>query len=148
MKTIIRVTVIMVMVVSALILCSSIYTLVQMRNGEKVDCTITFIGLPDGTVFGDFTDSDGVVHVNEPLYTSCILQGYNHDVEPYYGKHAVFLYDKHSGKIVNYENVIRNITVSIAILLLSSVIVGKCSLRIKKGDIESTVSDLSAQSDL
>lgn len=117
-----RIVLIIVIVISALFMCGSIGRLIQMRNGEIADCTITFIGLPDGAVFGDFTDSDGVEHVNEFLYLNGFLQGDSADVEKYYGTHIKIMYDKESEEIINYGYTVTSTLVGTALILVSVVI--------------------------
>lgn len=128
----IRIVAIIVTIVSALILCNSTYHLVQMQNAEKADCTITFIGLPDGTVFGDFTDSDGVVHINEALYTSSFLQIFNTNAEHCCGTQITILYDPHSGRIINYDHTIRILSISAALMVLSALWLVSVSCESKK----------------
>lgn len=118
-----RIVLVIIMVISALLMGRSISRRVQMRNGEIADCTITFIGLPDGAVFGDFTDSDGVDHVNEYLYSSGFLQGDSADVEKYYGTHIKILYDKESGEIINYGQAVTSTLVCAFLILISVIII-------------------------
>ncbi len=44
---------------------------IKVRNWHKTTLTVTFIGLPDGNVFGDYTDANGVQHKNEPAFFNC-----------------------------------------------------------------------------
>ena len=118
-----RIVLIIVIVISALFMCGSIGRLIQMRNGEIADCTITFIGLPDGAVFGDFTDSDGVDHVDEYLYLNGFLQGDSADVERYYGVHIKILYDKQSGEIINYGYTVTSTLIGALLILISVIII-------------------------
>lgn len=118
-----RIVLIIVIVISALFMCGSIGRLIQMRNGEIADCTITFIGLPDGAVFGDFTDSDGVEHANEYLYLNGFLQGDSADVEKYYGTHIKILYDKESGEIINYGHTVTSALIGALLILISVIII-------------------------
>lgn len=114
---------VIVIIFSAMFICVNISRLVQMRSGEIADCTITFIGLPDGAVFGDFTDSDGVEHVNEYLYLNGFLQGDSADVEKYYGTHIKILYDKQSGEIINYGYTVTSTLVCAFLTLISVIII-------------------------
>ena len=41
---------------------------IKVRNWYKTTLTVTFIGVPDGTVFGDYTDAKGQLHQNKPAY--------------------------------------------------------------------------------
>ncbi|MBO5342990.1 MAG: hypothetical protein J6A57_00880 [Ruminococcus sp.] len=118
MKKIIRIVLIILIAISAVIMCCNAYNLFNMRNGEKADCTISFVGLPDGVVFGDFVDSDGVQHIEEPLYTDYFLQGHRNNVEYLYGKHITIIYDKQNNIIINYDNTIQSIIINLLLIII------------------------------
>ena len=117
-----KIVLIIIIVISTLLICENTRILIIMRNGETADCTITFIGLPDGAVFGDFTDSDGVDHINEFLYLNGFLQGDSADVEKYYGTHIKIMYDKESGEIINYGHTVTSALIGAALILVSGII--------------------------
>lgn len=45
------------------------------KNWISSTATITFIGLPQGTVFGTYTDINGLEHTDVALYVDYIYQG-------------------------------------------------------------------------
>lgn len=88
----------------------------QVIGWEKTTAVVSFIGLPDGAVFGTYTDNKGVIHestdggsetprtyVDEDgvthvscgaLYLDCFLQGNGHkNIESNFGKSVDILYN-------------------------------------------------------
>lgn len=71
------------------------------RSGWVVTAAeITFVGLPNGIVYGEFEDQDGNVHSEMCLYTDGkfmpkgLIKGSPWvDPEPYYGKKVRIIYD-------------------------------------------------------
>ena len=126
-----KIVLIIVIFISAIFICVNISRLVQMRNGETADCTITFIGLPDGAVFGDFTDSNGVDHVNEYLYISDFVRWHRAEAEKYYGSHIKILYDKESGKIINYGYTVTSTFIGTVLILISLIVIWIMKRKIK-----------------
>lgn len=124
---------------------------------------ITFIGLPDGTVLGTFTDCDGKVHSEHRMYTDGRFQPYISSVpiESYFGNTVRIMYDpstlvleekshttanndgetvvSYKGiKIESYDNWLRYFIISgIAFLVSSITLVVVCVKSIRKKKISS-----------
>lgn len=126
---------------------------------------ITFIGLPDGIVFGTSTDCDGKVHSEHRMYIEGKFQTYfNHistDSDHYLGNTVRIMYDpstlvleekshttanndgetvvRYQGiKIESYDNWLRYFIISgIAFLVSSITLVVVCVKSIRKKEISS-----------
>lgn len=129
LKKCIRRFLILVITVSALVLCYNISDLVQMRKGEILDCTVTCIGLPTGEVEGDFVDSDGEIHIETLLYRDSSWQpftiGYTNrkDVRKCIGTNIKIGYDKQNGKIINYSSTMKCSFILILLILISFLLI-------------------------
>lgn len=124
---------------------------------------ITFIGMPDGIVFGTFTDCDGKVHSEQTMYYDDSFQLYFSSVpiESYFGNTVRIMYDPstlvledkayttvsndgetvvwYKGiKIESYDNWLRRFIISgIAFLVSSITLVAVCVISIRKKEISS-----------
>lgn len=108
LKKIVRVITILFFIIS---LIGAVYYAakdIKVRNWHKTTLTVTSIGLPEGNVFGDYTDANGVPHQDEPAFIDSSLSGYKTDVEQYYGRTFTILNDPETGRILNYDNLIEN----------------------------------------
>ena len=81
---------------------------IRVRDWYKTTLTVTFIGLPEGNVFGDYTDAKGVQHLNEPAFIKSSLSGYKTNAEQYYGSTFNILIEPETGLIRNYDELYRN----------------------------------------
>ena len=99
-----RTTFIMIFIfITSLIL--SVYNVnrcIRTRNWYKTELTITFIGLPDGVVFGDYTDQNGVEQVNVSVYYDSSFVGNKTDTDKYIGKVVNIAIDHLSSKIFDH----------------------------------------------
>ncbi len=85
---------------------------------EAADAVITFIGLPDGDVFIDFTDQRGEEHKQAPLGWIRLAPGYKlAEAEKHYGEKIRILYDPVNGRSIPYNTVISGIAVPACLLL-------------------------------
>lgn len=75
---------------------------VRIKRNDWIITTakITFVGTPDGVVFGTFTDYNGMVHTDQAMYiddkfkpTSLIKGPPRYDPEPYIGKTVKIMYN-------------------------------------------------------
>ena len=66
---------------------------ISKMSKEKYEAEITFIGLPDGTVVGTFTDSNNELHKDVPLYQSSEYSINGKSPESQYGKKIKIVYD-------------------------------------------------------
>lgn len=87
-------------IVSLVFSICSIVIRVQRSDWIITTAEITFVGLPDGTVFGTFMDNNGVVHTDQAMYTddkfmpAGLIKGPpRNDPEPYIGKTVKIMYD-------------------------------------------------------
>lgn len=87
-------------IVSLVFSICSIVIRVQRSDWIITTAEITFVGLPDGTVFGSFTDNNGAVHTDQAMYTddkfmpAGLIKGPSrNDPESYIGKTVKIMYD-------------------------------------------------------
>lgn len=95
---------------------------IKVRNWYKTTLTVTFIGKPDGTVFGDYTDAKGQLHQNKPAYYEPFFSGYSKDAEQYYGKVVTIMENPETGEVLNYDGLIRNNILCFGLTSLSGAI--------------------------
>lgn len=95
---------------------------IKVRNWYKTTLTVTFIGLPEGNVFGDYTDAHGVRHQNEPAFVNSAFSGYKTDVKQYYGSTFTILNDPETGVNLNYDGLIKNNIICFGLTSLSGAI--------------------------
>lgn len=102
MKRFLLVVSIVLSIISAISLgisVSKIIFRVERHDWIITTAEITFIGLPDGLVFGTFTDCNGKVHSNHRMYWDgkferfYALTPWAKDPEPYYGTTVRIMYD-------------------------------------------------------
>ena len=112
-------TVVFVLSVFGALLCAA--NDIQAIGWKKTTLTITFIGLPDGTVFGDYTDAAGRKHENEAALTmSGFLRG--KDVEQYYGQKITILCGTEKGEVLDYSGLIKANIIAFCITLISGLL--------------------------
>ncbi len=111
-------------------------TVISKRNWVKIEAVVSSVLLPDGIVCGDFTDMNGIMHTDEPLFTDFRFQKIRavkkvnqEKINKYIGKKIIILYNpevekevKNYDKIRNYNAIIRKIIISSIIALLSSLV--------------------------
>ena len=91
----------------------------EVRAYCRTTAEITFIGLPEGNVLGNYIDCSGKAHFNEPMYLDSSLSGYRTDVEQYFGKTVEILISPENGRIVSYRALVLQNAVCGAAFLLS-----------------------------
>lgn len=113
------------------------YAITDIRaiGWKKTTLTVTFIGLPDGTAFGDYTDANGQKHENEPAlswpHSKC------RNVEQYYGQEITVLCGTEQGDVVGLESLIRGNLIFFCTTVLSAILLYFGFLR-KKQQNENT----------
>lgn len=95
---------------------------VKVQNWHKTILTVTFIGKPDGTVFGDYTDAKGQLHQNKPAYYEPFFSGYSKDAEQYYGKVVTIMENPETGEVLNYDRLFRNNIIFFSLTIVSGVL--------------------------
>ena len=105
----------MALTISSLIWCIfNVIDVVQKRDWVITTAKITFIGLPEGNVFGTFPDIDNVIHENVRMYqdhkfTQVRAFKKGADPEPYIGTIVKITYnpetltDKYGPEIEKYH---------------------------------------------
>lgn len=107
------------------IICAT--NLFLTRNMYKTTAIVTFVALPEGTVMGDFKDSDGIEHYDEPLFSSFRFLSFRavkkvnmSEIEKYKGTEITILYDKENKTVINYDRLQKNIIINGVIILFLS----------------------------
>lgn len=73
-----------------------------VRGGwYRTAAEVEFIGLPDGIVFGSYTDRSGIPHSGEKLFASYLAQGHTVRVEQYYGRSIDIIINTDNGEIAS-----------------------------------------------
>ena len=122
LKKMIRVILITVFIISLIKLSFCAVKDIKVRDWHKTTLTVTFIGLPDGTVFGDYTDANGQYHQNEPVFHKSSFFGYHKDVEQYYGKAITILDDPATGEVLNYDDLFPKNILYLGLAVISGVL--------------------------
>ena len=124
---------IIIVIFSFIAIIINLNNVISKRNWVKIEAVVSSVLLPEGTVCGDFTDMNGIMHNNEPLFADFRFQqiraikNVNQEkINKYIGKKIVILYNpeakeevKNYDKIRNYNKIIRNIILSISIFIIS-----------------------------
>ena len=133
--------------VSLILLFENLSTVISTRNWEKTEAVISAILLPDGVVCGDFTDNNGVKHIEQPLYTDFKFQQIRaiktvkqETIDKSIGQKITILYNNENDKIIIYSSLLRKITISSIVSLLSLLIFLSLVLHNKKPD-QTSVAD-------
>lgn len=76
---------------------------------------------------GDFKDSDGIEHHDEPLFSSFRFLSFRavkkvnmSEIEKYKGTEITILYDKENKTVINYDRLQKNIIINGVIILFLS----------------------------
>ena len=98
------------------------YAITDIRaiGWKKTALTVTFIGLPDGSAFGDYTDANGRKHENEPALSWPRSKCRN--VEQYYGQEITVLCGTEKGDVVEYDSLIRGNLIFFGTTILSAML--------------------------
>ena len=111
-------------IISFTVFSINLVDVITTRNWNKTEATVTSVLLPDGIICGDFKDSKGVMHTNQPLYQDFKFQQFRaikvvkqDKINNIIGKKVVILYKDE--QTVSYDNLWKNILVSLVLLLLS-----------------------------
>lgn len=133
--------------VSLILLFENLSTVISTRNWEKTEAVISAILLPDGVVCGDFTDNNGVKHIEQPLYTDFKFQQIRaiktvkqETIDKSIGQKITILYNNENDKIIIYSSLLRKITISSIVSFLSLLIFLSLVLHNKKPD-QTSVAD-------
>ena len=95
---------------------------IKVINWYKTTLTVTFIGTPDGTVFGNYIDSKGQQHLNESAFYKSSFSGYKKNVEQYYGNVITIMVNPETGEIINYDDLLKNNTVFLGLAILFGIL--------------------------
>lgn len=95
MKRFIIIVLSLITVISLTMLVFAVKFRIERHRWVITTAEITFVGLPDGTVFGTFTDYNGKVHSEYSMYIDGRFQQYFNPVpiEPYIGNTVRIMYD-------------------------------------------------------
>jgi hypothetical protein len=111
-------------IISFTVFSINLVDVITTRNWNKAEATVTSVLLPDGIICGDFKDSKGVMHTNQPLYQDFKFQQFRaikvvkqDKINSIIGKKVIVLYKDE--QTVSYDNLWKNILVSLVLLLLS-----------------------------
>lgn len=111
-------------IISFSVFSINLVDVITTRNWNKTEATVTSVLLPDGIICGDFKDSKGVMHTDQPLYKDFKFQQFRaiknvkqDKINSIIGKKVVILY--RDEQTVSYDNLWKNIMVSLVLLLLS-----------------------------
>ena len=130
MKKIITFIVIFMFLISLILSVFNVTRCIKQRNWYKTELTITAIGLPDGAVFGDYTDKEGVKHLNESVFYDPALAGYKTDTDKYSGKVITISIDPETNKKIDHDRLIKNTLEDIGMfLILGAVLIIKIKKR-------------------
>lgn len=69
MRKVFRMFILLILIVSTIGCFIGVLQISKSRNLYKTYAKITSIGLPDGAIYGDFTDEEGKTHSDEYLFT-------------------------------------------------------------------------------
>lgn len=124
MKKIFLLIIAVTAIISFTVFSINLVDVIATRNWNKAEATVTSVLLPDGIICGDFKDSKGVMHTNQPLYQDFKFQQFRaikvvkqDKINSIIGKKVVVLYK--GEQTVSYDNLWKNILVSLVLLLLS-----------------------------
>lgn len=124
MKKIFLLIIAVTAIISFTVFSINLVDVIATRNWNKAEATVTSVLLPDGIICGDFKDSKGVMHTNQPLYQDFKFQQFRaikvvkqDKINSIIGKKVVVLYKDE--QTVSYDNLWKNILVSLVLLLLS-----------------------------
>lgn len=142
MNRALKVVSIVLSIISLVSLISSIHNIafrVQRSDWVITDAEITFIGLPDAAVEGNFTDFNGVFHSEQFLYLDWKFQKWGlykpqfpsiADPDKYIGKTVRIMYDPEaansgdfSGRIdiASYDNWLKDFIISVSVFGVSTI---------------------------
>lgn len=129
MKKILNIIVLFVLIVSAFGSAINIHSIIKSRSYHKTEAKITFIGLPDGTVYGNFVDAKGILHIDAYLYTDIkfteffsIKKTSSQKIDKHIGKKISILFDARTNTIINYENMVKNTILYNIVLMISCIV--------------------------
>ena len=111
-------------IISFTVFSINLVDVITTRNWNKTEATVTSVLLPDGIICGDFKDFKGVMHTDQPLYKDFKFQQFRaikivkpDKINSIIGKKVVILY--RDEQTVSYDNLRKNIMVSLVLFLLS-----------------------------
>lgn len=112
-------------VFAAFALIQLIYALVVLTPCYNTEAVVDFIGMPQGHVFGSFTDESGAMHEEEMMFRTLLLGGDFIDlktVEQFYGREITISIHPHSRKIYYAPHLYATVLPFAVISLVSAVI--------------------------
>ncbi len=119
-------------VFAAVALFQLIYALVILTPCYKTEAVVDFIGMPQGHVFGSFTDESGTMYEEKMMFPTLLLGGNFVDletVEQFYGKKINIYIHPHSGNIY-YAPHLYAMALPFAVISLVSAAIGSVKRKI------------------
>ena len=124
MKKLFLTITLVIAIISLTIFSINLIDIISKWNWSKTEATVTSVHLPDGLVCGDFIDDEGVIHTDQPLYSDFNFQqiravkAANQDkINKMIGRKITVLYKNY--QTVSYDNLRKNIIVSLSVFLLA-----------------------------
>lgn len=124
MKKLFLTITLVIAIISLTIFSINLIDIISKWNWSKTEATVTSVHLPDGIVCGDFIDDEGVIHTDQPLYSDFNFQqiravkAANQDkINKMIGRKITVLYK--NDQTVSYDNLRKNIIVSLSVFLLA-----------------------------
>ena len=124
MKKLFLLIIAVTVIISFTVFSMNLVDVITTRNWNKTEATVTSVLLPDGIICGDFKDSKGVMHTDQPFYKDFKFQQFRaikivkqDKINSIIGKKVVILY--RDEQTVSYDNLRKNIMVSLVLFLLS-----------------------------
>lgn len=129
MKRTLKIFVLFVLIASAIGSVINIYSMIKSRSYYKSNATITFIGLPEGTVHGNFVDSEGKSHIDVYLYTDfkfteffSIKKVNQKKIDKHIGEKITILFDARTNTLINYDNMIKSTILNNIVFIISCIV--------------------------
>lgn len=104
MARFLRIVLILIASLSLAVCLSCIATRIERRDWIITTAEITFVGLPDGIVFGTFEDLNGTLHTDQVLYGDAWFQIVNEEPKSYYGTTVRIMYSSEDTDLRNIDS--------------------------------------------
>lgn len=118
MKKLITFIMSLIFFITLSVLCKMYYDYFSM-DYKKTEAIITDIVSPDGIVYGEFTDINGVFHSDAEMYLD--YQGHKADASSHIGEKVTILYDYQKDECMNYKSFLYTILFNISVCLFSGI---------------------------
>ena len=115
--------------ISLISLCKMSFDYFSM-DYKKTNAVITNIISPDGIVYGEFWDNEGVFHSDVEMYID--YQGHESDISSHIGEEVTILYDIQENECMNYSSFVSTLLFFIFLCLFSGIFLVIMFLMIRK----------------